>query len=85
VYKIVFSRQAIKSLQRIPYSTARQIREKLAQIANDPFARHINAAKLQGRLGYRLRVGEWRVIYEKQQDELVIFVLRIASRGEVYR
>jgi mRNA interferase RelE/StbE len=85
VYKIVFTAQAAKSLQRMPRKTTNLIREKLAQIANDPFASVPNATKLQGRAGYRLRVGDWRVIYEINKTEVVIIVLKIAPRGEVYR
>ncbi len=61
------------------------IREKLEQIAQDPYASQANVTKLQNRPGYRLRVGDWRVIYEIRDDELIILVLRIAPRGEVYR
>ena len=64
---------------------AKTIREKLEAIAANPYSDHANAKKLQGRDGYRLRVGDWRVIYEIQNDELVILVLRVAPRGEVYR
>jgi mRNA interferase RelE/StbE len=85
VHKITFTRQAVKSLQKMPRNTAVLIREKLTQIANDPFAPHLNATKLQGRSGYRLRVGDWRMIYEIRKDELVIIVLKVAPRGEVYR
>jgi mRNA interferase RelE/StbE len=85
VYKIVFTTQAAKSFQRMPRKTANSIREKLTQIANDLFASVPNATKLQGRAGYRLRVGDWRVIYEIDKTEVVIIVLKIAPRGEVYR
>jgi mRNA interferase RelE/StbE len=85
VYKITFTKQAAKSLQKMPKKTAVIIREKLAQIAIDPFAPHLNTAKLQGRPSYRFRIGDWRVIYEIQKDELVIIVLKVAPRGEVYR
>ncbi len=85
VYKILFTSQAAKSLQKMPRSTANLVRENLGQIANDPFAPIPNATKLQGRSGYRLRVGDWRVIYEIDKTEVVIIVLKIAPRGEVYR
>jgi mRNA-degrading endonuclease RelE of RelBE toxin-antitoxin system len=49
----------------------------------DPFASIPNAKKLQGRPGYRLRIGEWRVIYEINKDEITIIVMKIALRGEV--
>ena len=85
MYKISFTRQAVKALQKMPRATAELVREKLNQLANDPFATHLNATKMQGRPGFRLRVGDWRVIYEVQKDELLILVLKIAPRSEVYR
>lgn len=69
----------------MPRNNARIILEKLELLAKDPFASNPNATKLQGRSGYRLRVGDWRVIYEIKTDEIVIVVLKIAPRGEVYR
>lgn len=85
MYKIVFTAQAAKSLQKMPRNIANLIRGKLEQVAKDPFASIPNATKLQGRAGYRLRVGDWRVIYEVNKTEVVIIVLKIAPRGEVYR
>jgi mRNA interferase RelE/StbE len=85
VYKITYTTQAVRSLQKMSRNTANLIREKLGQIANDPFASIPYATKLQGRPGYRLRVGDWRVIYEINKDEVVIIVMKIAPRGEVYR
>jgi mRNA interferase RelE/StbE len=85
VYQLVFKKEAAKSLHKIPRNVAKTIREKLEDVAADPYAEHPNAKKLQGREGYRLRVGDWRVIYEIQNDHLVILVLRVTPRGEVYR
>ena len=85
MYTVTYSKEAAKSLQRMPRNTAQLIREKLENIAADPYADHPNSKKLQGREGYRLRVGDWRVIYKIQNERLMVIVLKIASRGEIYR
>jgi len=85
VYKIVYTTQAAKTLLKLPKSTAQLIREKIERLVKDPYASLPNAKKLHGRPGYRLRVGEWRVIYEIRDEEVLIIVLKIAPRGEVYR
>ena len=61
------------------------MRKRLDQIAEDPYAQYTNATKLQNRPGYRLRVGDWRVIYDVQEDELVILALKVGFRGDIYR
>jgi mRNA interferase RelE/StbE len=61
------------------------MRDRLDQIAQDPYARYTNVTKLQNRPGYRLRVGDWRVIYDLQDEELVILVLKVGPHGDVYR
>ena len=85
MYRVLFTKQAERALLRLLRAFANNVREKLTMIANDPYAHHNNVTKLQNRPGYRLRVGDWRVIYEIQNDEVVILVLKIAPRGEVYR
>jgi mRNA interferase RelE/StbE len=85
MYRIVFTRQANRTLLKMSRNTARLIREKLDQLAQDPYARNPNVTKLQGRPGYRLRIGDWRVIYELEDEQLVIMVLKVAPRGGVYR
>jgi len=77
--------QADKALRKMQRNRAQLIRQKLEQLAEDPFARNPNVTRLQGRPGYRLRVGNWRVIYEIENGRLIILVLRIAQRGGVYR
>ncbi len=85
MYHILFTKQADKALRSMPRHTAQRIRKKIDQLAENPFAQNPNATKLQGRPGYRLRVGDWRVIYEIEKNRLIILVLRIAPRGGVYR
>ena len=85
MHRITYTTQAAKALLRMPRNGALLIRERIEHVAVDPFASIPNAKKLQGRSGYRLRIGDWRVIYEINGDEVVILVLRIAPRGEVYK
>ena len=85
MYQILFTKQADRALRKMSRNTARLIREKLDQLAQNPYAQNPNVTKLQARPGYRLRVGDWRVIYEIEDDRLIILVLKIAPRGGVYR
>jgi mRNA interferase RelE/StbE len=85
VHRIIFTKSAAKSLQKMPRNPAKLIREKLEVIAADPHTDLPNTKKLHNRPGFRLRVGDWRVIYEIQDKQLIILVLKIAPRGEVYR
>ena len=85
MYKLNFTRQAYKSLRRVPVDIVARIRDRLDQIAQDPYARYANVTKLQNRSGYRLRVGDWRVIYVIQDEALLILVLKVGPRGDVYR
>lgn len=85
MYRILFTKSADKALRKMPRDIAQRIRQSLEEIAVDPYTRHPGVTRLQNRPGYRLRVGDWRVIYEIEGEELVVLVLRIGSRGEVYR
>jgi len=64
VYEILFSKQADKTFRKMSRNMAVLIREKLDQLALDPYAKHNNATKLKNLPAYRLRIGDWRVIYE---------------------
>lgn len=84
MYSVTFTKQALSTLRRIPKNIANLIREKVDVIAVDPYAPHNNVTKLVGRAGYRLRIGDWRVIYELQDEQVVMLVIKIGPRGEIY-
>jgi mRNA interferase RelE/StbE len=84
MYTVQFTRQAIKALRKMPANEAALIRLKIQELALNPFAAP-NVKSLAGRPGYRLRIGDWRVIYEVAQDEQAVCILKIAQRGGVYR
>ncbi|MBI3608795.1 MAG: type II toxin-antitoxin system RelE/ParE family toxin [Nitrospirae bacterium] len=85
MYRIVYRKEAARALLKMPRNTALLIREKLEGLAQDPTGSNPNVKPLQGEHAFRLRVGNWRVIYELQRGELIVLVLRIGARGGVYR
>ena len=85
MYQLTYLKRAEKALIAMPRSTALLIREKLRQLAIDPHASNNNVTKLQGREGYRLRVGDWRVLYEIRDDRLIVMIMDIGPRGGIYK
>ena len=79
---VSFSKDAMRTLQRVPKPTAKRIREKVRAYAEDPRSQANNVEPLKGEDAIRLPVGDWRVIV---RDDVVIAVLRIAPRGSAYR
>lgn len=84
MYRIVTTKSFGKALARLPLNWQKRILAKIREVAIDPYAPNNNLTKLQGRDGYRLRVGDWRVIYELQDDRLVMLVLDVGPRGDIY-
>lgn len=79
---IAYSRDAIKTLRRMPKNTSKRIKSKIEAHAKNPASQANNITALQGLDGVvRLRIGDWRVIIE---DGAVLAVIKIASRGNVY-
>jgi mRNA interferase RelE/StbE len=83
MYAIEFTRSAVKALATVPPATRALLLERLETLSADPF-RMTGVKKLVGIQGYRLRIGDWRVIFDIERDRLVIRVLKIGTRGKVY-
>jgi mRNA interferase RelE/StbE len=84
MYRVVTTKSFDKALARLPLNWQKRIVAKIKEVAVDPYAPNNNLTKLQGRDGYRLRVGDWRVIYELQDERLVMLVLDMGPRGDIY-
>jgi mRNA interferase RelE/StbE len=85
MYAIEFTRNALKSLQKIDAVYRHLIIEKLEALQKNP-GESSNVKALKGLNGYyRLRVADYRVIYELQNENLVILVIDINHRKDVYR
>lgn len=83
-YSIVLSPAAKKVLERLPAEIHNRITTKISALAEDP--RPPGAAALQGVKGeLRLRVGDYRIIYQVEDEYQVIRVVKIGHRSEIYR
>lgn len=84
MYEVVFTKEADRTLRKLPRNVATLIRTKINEIAANPYGQHNNVTKLTGREGYRLRVGDWRVLYELRDNQLLMLVVKMGPRGSVY-
>ena len=85
MYRLTIRKQAIKALQRMRSRDASRVRGELDKLAQNPGGKDIDVTPLRGRSGFRLRVGTWRVIFERDEAARKIDVLSIGSRGDVYK
>lgn len=85
MYTVVTTRSFNKAIARLPANWQKRIVAKIKEVAADPYASNNNLTKLHGRdAAYRLRVGDWRVIYELHDDRLVMVILEVGPRGGIY-
>jgi len=84
MYKITFSKDADKALRRMSRNVAQNIANKIKELAGNPYEMR-NVKKLSDHPGYRLRVGDWRVVYTINDNELLIHVINVKTRGDVYK
>lgn len=82
-WRLVAEKRAEKELDALDQITKERILRALAQLVVDPH-RAVNVKALHGGL-YRLRVGDYRIVYGLREKELVIVLVRVAHRREVYR
>ncbi len=66
MYKVVFQRAASKQFLKVPTIDRQRITDKLYALAKDPNDRKLDVTKKSGEPGFRLRVGDWRVIFDRQ-------------------
>lgn len=83
MYQVKLRRQAVKDLSNIPQEYARLVAQHIDGLIENP--RPHDAKKLKGEVGYSLRVGVYRVLYDIDDGAHNITVFRIKHRREAYR
>ena len=83
--QVVYSRRARQRLRSMPNNVERTIAHKIDALAADPLAPNNNVTPLRHATGFRLRVGDWRVLYSLDTKSNQLKVAAILPRGEAYR
>jgi len=81
-YKITFKKSVAKDLRTIPNQDVKKILSKIEAISENPRAE--GCIKLSGQENYRVRQGLYRIVYEIRDEVLVVNVIKVAHRSNVY-
>ena len=86
MYALVFERDAVKALKKLPAEIRANLRERLEAIAADPRGRHSSLEPLTGDLAglYKLRVTQWRAVVAVDHAAETVRITRLGHRREVY-
>ena len=86
MYEIRYQKHAARQILRLHGDVARRISAKIKMVAADPYGKHLNATRMRGRNGgFRLRIGDWRVLYFLDNETKSLLVTKVDRRGRVYR
>jgi mRNA interferase RelE/StbE len=81
-YKILLSKAAVKTLDKLPNQVTENILRAIQNLITNPKPNGVK--KLKGREGYRIRKGNYRIIYDVYDDRLVIQIIAIGHRKKIY-
>ena len=85
-YEIKFYKDTLKSIQRLDKPTRNRILDHINILSENPKHPELDIKRMQGTVNqYRLRVGSYRVIYSIFNDHLIIVIIKVGSRGDVYK
>ena len=82
-YEILFKESVYKEFKSLPKIDLKKILSKIERLADDP--RPIGSQKLTGFELYRVRQGQYRIVYSIQDNQLLIHVVKVGHRKDMYR
>jgi mRNA interferase RelE/StbE len=85
MYRLKYRKKARNYLARLPVKTKTVIINKLHELCLDPDSPNLNIDTLKGGEGFRLRIGKYRILYTRDDNYLIIEVVKIRPRGDVYK
>ena len=81
-YKIEIKKSATKEIARLPKNILKRVLNKIQSLSNDP--RPNGCKKLTADEKYRVRVGDYRILYSIEDEKLVVYVVKVGHRKKVY-
>lgn len=85
MYTLLIKKQAKKALQNIPQPDRTRITEKIILLGKNPDNPNLDIKKLQGEPCFRLRVRQWRVVFDRNNEVKIISIEKVKPRGDVYK
>ena len=82
-YEVLFKESVWKDLKKVPKSDLKRILSRIEKFGDDP--RPMGCEKLTGDELYRVRQGNYRIVYSIQENELTVWVIKVGHRKDVYR
>jgi mRNA interferase RelE/StbE len=82
-FRVEFKPKAARFLERMPEPDRSRMLRRLEALADDP--RPAGVEKLKGTEYYRIRTGDYRAVYRIENDVLVVVVVRVGHRKDIYR
>ena len=82
-YQVILPKAVQKQLNQLPQDLKQRIVAALMRLQEDP--RPVNSLQMKGSQGYRLRVGDYRVLYDIDNKEEIVTLRRVGHRREIYR
>ena len=82
-YRIVIKKSAAKEIERIAKNDRIRVIEKIKSLAQNPHP--TGSKKLSGQEKYRMRQGNYRILYQVIDDELIINVIKVGHRQDIYK
>ena len=82
-YKLTFKKSVTKDFSSVPRNDVSRILRRIEGLADNP--RPVGSEKLSGQERFRVRQGVYRIIYEIREQELVVIVVKVGHRREVYQ
>jgi mRNA interferase RelE/StbE len=82
-YKIEIKKSAVKEIFKLPAKDLKRILKEIELLSDNP--RPFGAIKLSGDEKYRLRVGNYRILYQIFDNKLIVIVVKVGHRKDIYR